>query len=143
MGTRTSSNSSFRKSKRPSDSRRESLIRADDCGSTNQTIITISNLIAIERYYAASDKLLLAFRLCYEKGDLDNAYVFGKRFARFATESLPTHDEYMLSSRQSVKRIRRKNIDDLSDVIECLEYITSLMDMEEMGQSINIESREG
>eukprot|EP00586_Coscinodiscus_wailesii_P017116 CAMPEP_0172519182 /NCGR_PEP_ID=MMETSP1066-20121228/291261_1 /TAXON_ID=671091 /ORGANISM="Coscinodiscus wailesii, Strain CCMP2513" /LENGTH=104 /DNA_ID=CAMNT_0013301717 /DNA_START=261 /DNA_END=575 /DNA_ORIENTATION=- len=102
-------------------------------------------MIPIERYYAASDKVFSAFQESFEKGDLDGAYVFGKRFARFSTECLPTHDSYK-SSDAYFKRLRRKNVDDVRAVLDGLEYITSLMDMEEMGKSsagsTNAESRE-
>uniref|UniRef100_A0A7S4JQ41 Uncharacterized protein n=1 Tax=Odontella aurita TaxID=265563 RepID=A0A7S4JQ41_9STRA len=91
----------------------------------------LSNFCPIERYYAASDKVLAAFEESVSAGDLDAAYVYGLRFSAFGTKALPTHDYYQ-SPRPEHTRLRNKNRSDLIRTVDALEKVVDAMDREEV-----------
>lgn len=117
---------------RPSDQRRE-ILRKRDCAF----VYILNNLIPIDRYYAIADTLKEKFEEANNKNDLDNAYVLGKRFYNFCGEVLPEHD-YYLSSQEELKKLRSKNLLDLSDVADKLELIVELMDLQEVERQENV-----
>eukprot|EP00567_Pseudictyota_dubia_P006339 CAMPEP_0197434846 /NCGR_PEP_ID=MMETSP1175-20131217/2517_1 /TAXON_ID=1003142 /ORGANISM="Triceratium dubium, Strain CCMP147" /LENGTH=659 /DNA_ID=CAMNT_0042963705 /DNA_START=369 /DNA_END=2348 /DNA_ORIENTATION=+ len=92
---------------------------------------TVSNICPLERYYAASDKLLAAFDESVAADDLDAAYIYGLRFSTFATKSLTKHDYYN-SDRPVYVRLKRKNLFDLARIIDALEKVVDAMDLEEI-----------
>jgi len=114
------------KKARPSDKRRAALKRSE-----LNKIPNISNLTPIERYYALSIRILKTFRIAIADNKLDDAYVFGLRFAKFSTDVLPTHDYYNIKQK-NYARLRKDNKNDLNHVIDELENVVELMDLEEL-----------
>lgn len=114
------------KKARPSDERRAAL-KASELNK----IPNISNLTPIQRYYALSLRLLKSFYLAADSNKLDEAYVFGLRFAKFSSEVLPTHDYYKVNQPEYVK-LRKENKRDLKTVIDKLEEVVEMMDLEEL-----------
>jgi hypothetical protein len=110
---------------RPSDGRRAALRNLD---GDMQVQVQVSNFFPLERYYDAADRLLQSFENAYNEKRLDDAYVLGKRYARFSLESLPHHD-YFRSSKYAVKR--RDNDQHVQQVLQKLEQVASWMDVEE------------
>ena len=111
---------------RPSEKRRQYL-KAKEANN----VPPISNLTPIERYYDVADKLKLLFEENITQHQLDNAYVYGMRFAKFSTDALPQHDYYKVS-KPELKRLKRNNQRDLKSVIDSLEKVVELMDLEEL-----------
>jgi len=94
----------------------------------------VSNFFSIERYYDASDKLLETFELSYKKQQLDNAYVFGKRYCSFCIDGISKHDYY----RTTQFDVRRNQTNKRTyDVLFKLERVTELMDIEEIEKKRN------
>ena len=120
---------------RPSDARREALRKQVDV--TAQSLRVLSNFTPIARYYDISAKLFHAFEICVQHDNLDDAYVFGKRYANFCMISLPTHDYYM-SSRPELKRMRITRQKNLEYVAVTLEEVVRRMDQEEVERSKHV-----
>ena len=114
------------KKARPSDERRATLKEL-----VNSKIPHLSNLTPIQRYYALSIRILKNFYIAIGKNKLDEAYIFGLRFAQFSTQVLPTHDYYKVSQREYIQ-LRKENKNDLTKVIDELENVVELMDLEEL-----------
>jgi hypothetical protein len=114
------------KKARPSDERRATLKEL-----VNSKIPHLSNLTPIQRYYALSIRILKNFYIAMGKNKLDEAYIFGLRFAQFSTQVLPTHDYYKVSQREYIQ-LRKENKNDLTKVIDELENVVELMDLEEL-----------
>ena len=83
----------------------------------------------IEKYYHMADRLLTAFNLALDERRLDDAYVFGLRFATFSLEGLPKHSGYK-STRYKMHRL--KNSRNVEDVLNKMASVTTRMDAEEM-----------
>eukprot|EP01083_Nonionella_stella_P065895 173060_1 len=111
---------------RPSDERRAKL-KASELHKTP----SLSNLTPIQRYYTAASKLVQCFNDSVEKNKLDDAYIFGLRFAKFSTDVLPTHDYYRVKQREYIN-LRNQNQKDLQNVIDALENVVEQMDFEEL-----------
>lgn len=94
----------------------------------------VSSFVPIVRYYEIASRLFESFRMAVEQKKLDSAYVLGKRYAKFCTSSLPTHN-YYLSSQPDLKRLRIENHRDLSKVATLLEQVVQMMDQEELTRS--------
>lgn len=109
----------------PSKARREILKQFE------KPPIVLSNLCPIDRYYASADLVLSQFKAHLAKGELDDAFVIGRRFALFSTVSLPNHDYYTSTSAILVK-LRVKNQKDAQWVTRGLERIVEVMDQEEI-----------
>ncbi len=114
------------KKARPSDERRAAL-KATEVHKTPK----ISNITPIQRYYTAASNLLQRFEQAAKKNRLDDAYVFGLRFAKFSADVLPTHDYYNVKQPEYVS-LRKQNQKDLQKVIDSLEEVVELMDLEEL-----------
>eukprot|EP00553_Chaetoceros_curvisetus_P011133 CAMPEP_0204638868 /NCGR_PEP_ID=MMETSP0717-20131115/40856_1 /ASSEMBLY_ACC=CAM_ASM_000666 /TAXON_ID=230516 /ORGANISM="Chaetoceros curvisetus" /LENGTH=221 /DNA_ID=CAMNT_0051658767 /DNA_START=15 /DNA_END=677 /DNA_ORIENTATION=+ len=114
------------KKDRPSEKRRAAL-KATEVHRTPK----ISNITPIQRYYTAASNLLQRFEEAAKKNRLDDAYVFGLRFAKFSTDVLPTHDYYNVKQPAYVS-LRKQNQKDLQKVIGSLEEVVELMDLEEL-----------
>jgi len=93
--------------------------------------ILLSNFVSIEKYYHAADTVLEQFRQYSSQQDLDNAYIIGRRFALFSTESLPGHDYYN-SPKPELIKLRQKNVRDLEWVTTGIERIVGVMDRQEL-----------
>jgi hypothetical protein len=96
-----------------------------------QPPIKLSNLCSIDKYYASADRVLRQFKAHLAKGELDDAYVIGRRFALFSTVSLPNHD-YFNSPKAGFVQLRNKNQKDAEWVTRGLERIVEVMDKEEI-----------
>jgi len=118
---------------RPSDSRRAYLreVHLLQKPLEDRQHIVLSNFCPIQRYYDTADKVLDAFLSSYEQNQLDDAYVLGKRFTSFSTDTLPTHSYYK-SKQDKLKYLRNDNIRKVGLVVDALEDITKLMDKEEV-----------
>uniref|UniRef100_A0A7S1DC26 KIF-binding protein n=1 Tax=Cyclophora tenuis TaxID=216820 RepID=A0A7S1DC26_CYCTE len=115
------------KATRPSDSRRAALRKADD--ATVGGIPLVSNMFSIDRYFEAAEKLLNCFNVAYKERRLDDAYVYGRRFAKFSLDSLPSHQHYRAERHWLQKT---KNNQDMADVVVKLETVVQWMDQEEL-----------
>lgn len=71
----------------------------------------------------------MAFNEAYDAGNLDDAYVYGKRFAIFSLNALPTHNYY---GAPKFAKARHKNQLDMADVVHKLEQVAKWMDIEEI-----------
>lgn len=109
----------------PSKARRERLKQYE------KPPIELSNLCPIDRYYASADLVLSQFRSHLAEGELDDAFVIGRRFALFSTISLPNHD-YYTSPNTRLVQLRIKNQKDALWVTRGLERIVEVMDKEEI-----------
>ncbi|KAL7492185.1 hypothetical protein ACHAWT_001378 [Skeletonema menzelii] len=110
----------------PSKARRESLKKHNE-----KAPITLQNLCPIHKYYAAADVVLEQFKKLLKEGDLDGAYIIGRRFALFSTVSLPGHD-YYTSPNPDLIKLRLKNQKDAQWVTTGVERIVQVMDNEEI-----------
>lgn len=113
---------------RPSDGRRAALRQAD-AGLGEKGVPVVSNFFPIERYYDAARKVLASFEMAFDERRLDDAYVYGKRFATFSLDALPTHNYYKSPKH---KLLRTQNALEMTDVILKLEQIAKWMDDEEI-----------
>lgn len=110
----------------PSAARRKAL-RDADSGNIMKVIPTYP----LERYYAATDRLLLEFDRALDERRLDDAYMYGIRFAAFSVESLPKHGNYKNSTYAT---LRLKNSRQVDQVLNKLERVTARMDAEELAR---------
>mmetsp|Transcript_26396 Transcript_26396/g.40515 ORF Transcript_26396/g.40515 Transcript_26396/m.40515 type:complete len:674 (+) Transcript_26396:166-2187(+) len=113
---------------RPSEGRRAMLKEADAEMGNGKGVPLVSNFFPIERYYDAADKVLASFQQAYNEKRLDDAYVYGKRFATFSMDALPQHAYYRLPKNS---KWRKKNGKDMSKIIMQLEQVAKWMDEEE------------
>ncbi len=90
---------------------------------------TVSNFFPIERYYEASDKVLESFEAAFAARQLDNAYVYGRRYSTFYVKGITKHDYYM--SRNSEARRKQANRR-VNEVLTKLELVSDWMDAEEL-----------
>jgi hypothetical protein len=120
------SNGNSNETLRPSAFRRKKL-QEDD--SNSGSIPTVSNFFSLERYYDASDKVLLSFQTAFKHRRLDEAYVYGVRYSRFCMEGITKHD-YFNSEKFKARRIEMGIR--VSEVIGNLEQVAEMMDVEEM-----------
>ena len=107
----------------PSYKRRQALRDA------NTTTIQVLDSNPIDRYYETSLKLLSAFQQAVDERRLDQAYVYGVRFASFSIDSLPRHKHYKL---QTNVRSKSRNLKQVDMVLKMMEVVTQRMDAEEM-----------
>ena len=110
----------------PSAARRKALRDAD-----SGNIMMVIPTYPLERYYAATDRLLLEFDRALDERRLDDAYMYGIRFATFSVESLPKHGNYKNSTYAT---LRLKNSRQVDQVLKKLELVTARMDAEELAR---------
>ncbi len=120
---------------RPSDKRRQILKNTEA-----NKVPHISNLTPIERYYDVADKLKQLFESNFSDHKLNEAYIYGIRYAKFCTDALPQHDYYKAPKRE-LTLLRQQNRRDLKEVIDALEEVVQLMDLEEL-EKAEIQRRE-
>lgn len=108
---------------RPGYDRREQLRDAGD------GVPTVSNFFPIERYYDASDKVLESFTAAFEGRQLDNAYVYGRRYCNFYVNGITKHDYYLSKNSERRRNQANKRVD---DVLNKLELVKEWMDAEEL-----------
>jgi hypothetical protein len=112
------------KQPRPSDERRAALH-----ASINVTP-RISSLFDIGRYYKGAQTAYDEFQEAYQDPRrLDEAYVYGKRYAGFIIDVLPTHDYY---NSPKHKANREKHNRQVEGLIKQLSNVVDRMDAEEL-----------
>ena len=90
---------------------------------------TVSNFFPIERYYEASDKVYESFKAAFEARQLDNAYVYGRRYSNFYVKGIVKHDYYKSKNSEARRNQANKRVD---DVLTKLEHVSEWMDKEEI-----------
>ena len=114
------------KKSRPSAERRQ-ILKANQANKFSP----VSNGTPIERYYETADKLKQIFQTHFAENKLDEAYIYGMRYATFSAKSLPQHGYYN-STKSKYVLLRKKNRKDLEQVIDGLEKVAEYMDLEEL-----------
>mmetsp|Transcript_26810 Transcript_26810/g.56161 ORF Transcript_26810/g.56161 Transcript_26810/m.56161 type:complete len:190 (-) Transcript_26810:6-575(-) len=92
---------------------------------------TVSNFFRIERYYEASDKVFESFEAEFRQRNLDNAYVYGRRYCTFYVNGISQHDYYN-SKQPEACRLRKQANQRVDEVLKKLELVSDLMDAEEL-----------
>ena len=108
---------------RPGYDRRQQLREAGD------GVPTVSNFFPIERYYDASDKVLESFETAFEGRQVDNAYVYGRRYSTFYVKGIVKHDYYLSKNSERRRNQANKRVD---DVLTKLELVSEWIDAEEL-----------
>lgn len=111
----------------PSAERRKRLKERE--AREGKKLMKVSDSFPIEKYYGMSERLLQAFHQAVDERRLDDAYVFGLRFATFGIESLPKHSQY---NHPHFKRQKGKNARHVDQVLKKLESVAARMDAEEL-----------
>jgi len=88
------------------------------------------------KYLVIADRLLEHFQDSVDKCQLDEAYVFGLRFASLALSSLPQHPEWNLNTNSEGKK---RLTSQANDVLLNLDVIKQRMDAEEL-KKIEVET---
>eukprot|EP00980_Cylindrotheca_fusiformis_P003727 scaffold825_cov147-Cylindrotheca_fusiformis.AAC.2 len=108
----------------PSSARRQALRRADEGNS-----IRISNEVPLERYYDISKRLLFQFQDAFDHRRLDEAYVYGVRFASLCVDAIPKHASH---SQKRFMRQQKETRQKCDRVLQLLDIVRQRMDAEEI-----------
>ena len=108
----------------PSFQRRQALRQAD-AGN----VVRVLDSYPLSKYFDISERLLDAFQKAVDGRRLDEAYVYGLRFAAFGVESLPKHRSWRKATHTKQKH---RNAQQAEKVISMMEIIKQRMDAEEM-----------
>lgn len=108
----------------PSFQRRQALRQADAGNS-----IRVLDSYPLMKYFDISQRLLDAFQKAVDGRRLDEAYVYGLRFAAFGVESLPKHKDWR---KTTYTKQKRRNAKQVEKVISMMEIIKQRMDAEEL-----------
>jgi hypothetical protein len=114
----------------PSAPRRNALKVAD---AENQ--LRVLDSFPLHKYIDIAQRLLDCFQTAVDHRQLDEAYVYGHRFAHLVVESLPKHEEWKHSrvSATSVDAKRKKRLNcQVEKVLSMMEIIVQRMDAEEL-----------
>ena len=111
---------------RPSDTRRKLL-------NEELSVPMVSNFFSIERYYDAADKVFESSQAAFTAKNLDNAYVYGKRYCMFCLDAIPTHN-YFTADRY--KHLQLKHRPQVDLVLSQLSQVAELMDVEELQKQL-------
>mmetsp|Transcript_61984 Transcript_61984/g.69406 ORF Transcript_61984/g.69406 Transcript_61984/m.69406 type:complete len:307 (-) Transcript_61984:930-1850(-) len=112
----------------PSFARRRALKEADD--TANQ--LRVLDCYPLSKYMAIADKLFGYFEEAFDSLRLDDAYVYGMRFAELAITNLPTHQDWRAtSSATTAGSAEDKLQSQIVKVVSRLEIIKRRMDEEE------------
>jgi len=107
---------------RPSELRRKLL-------SDELSVPVVSNFFPIERYYDVADKVYDSFQAAFTNhNNLDDAYVYGKRYCAFCIEAIPQHNYYGAAKN---KRLAVKHKNQVNQVLKLMETVVQKMDVEE------------
>jgi Snf7 len=110
------------KDDRPSAARRQALRQ----GTTAKSLVPT---VPLTNYYELTDRLYASFCVALDNRKLDDAYVWGIRFATFSTEALPTHPAY---GQSIFLKLRKRNAQRTQHVLTQLEAVAQRMDAEEL-----------
>lgn len=119
----------------PSYQRRQAL-READAGNT----IRVLDSYPLHKYFELSQRLLDAFQKSVDQRQMDEAYVYGMRFATFGIESLPKHKEWRKTS--IYNKQKRRNAQQVDKVLAIMEIIKQRMDAEELVRQERIKAEE-
>ena len=108
----------------PSAERRKSLKQAD---AANQ--LRVLGSCPISKYINIADRLIDRFHFAVDGRRLDEAYVFGLRFANLCLSSLPQHPEW---KQHSNSKARKRLTSQVGDVLGMMDVIKQRMDAEEL-----------
>mmetsp|Transcript_13244 Transcript_13244/g.30927 ORF Transcript_13244/g.30927 Transcript_13244/m.30927 type:complete len:691 (-) Transcript_13244:236-2308(-) len=108
----------------PSAMRRKALKEAD---SAHQ--IRILESCQLSKYVDIADRLLERFQDAVDGRRLDEAYVFGLRFANLCLSGLPQHPEW---TRDATSKGRKRLTSQVGDVLCMMDVIKQRMDAEEL-----------
>jgi len=112
----------------PSFARRRALKEVDD--TANQ--LRVVDCYPLSKYLAIADKLFGYFEEAFDSVRLDDAYVYGMRFAELAITNLPTHQDWRAtSSATTAGSAADKLQSQIVKVVSRLEIIKRRMDEEE------------
>lgn len=113
----------------PSAARRQALKAAEE---QNKPRAMVSNDFPLSKYMDIAPRLLECFQNAVDQRQLDEAYIYGLRFAGLVVEGLPQHKEW----RQSPVDARRKQKlnAQVTKVLAMMEVIVQRMDAEELVQ---------
>eukprot|EP00520_Triparma_pacifica_P013030 CAMPEP_0118640658 /NCGR_PEP_ID=MMETSP0785-20121206/4870_1 /TAXON_ID=91992 /ORGANISM="Bolidomonas pacifica, Strain CCMP 1866" /LENGTH=203 /DNA_ID=CAMNT_0006532059 /DNA_START=171 /DNA_END=779 /DNA_ORIENTATION=- len=116
---------------RPSDSRRDRL------RSQIQSPV-ISEHYPLPKYYGLAEKLLALFHEANDKANLDESYVYAKRYCHLVYNVIPEHGYYNSKPFKEQKVLSKKSA---GEVLDELEKIVAVMDVEEMQKQVEYERR--
>ncbi len=108
----------------PSAERRKHLKQAD---AANQLRVLAS--CPLPKYIDIADRLLLHFQDAVDGRRLDEAYVFGLRFANLCLSSLPQHPEWRCDTSS---KARKRLTSQVGDVLCMMDVLKQRMDAEEL-----------
>jgi len=115
----------------PSTGRRKALKEAHSANN-----VQVLGSCPLLKYLVIADRLLEHFQDSVDKCQLDEAYVFGLRFASLALSSLPQHPEWNLNTNSEGKK---RLTSQANDVLLNLDVIKQRMDAEEL-KKIEVET---
>jgi hypothetical protein len=115
--------------------RRKALRQAD----SKINVFKVMETIPVDKYYSLIDNLLVAFDKAMDERRLDEAYIYGIRFASFCVESLPKHANYNFPE---YKRLQLRNARQVDRVLKGLENVTARMDAEELAKKKRAEEED-
>ncbi|KAL3937655.1 MAG: hypothetical protein SGBAC_007285 [Bacillariaceae sp.] len=108
----------------PSTARRQALRQGADSNK-----IQIRKAIPLSKYYSIAKRLLDHFTAAFDDRSLNEAYIYGVRYASLCVESIPQHPAY----RDRTYAMQHKEMSDKCNyVLECLEIVRQRMDAEEI-----------
>lgn len=108
----------------PSTARRQALRQGADSNK-----IQIRKDIPLSKYYSIAKRLLDHFTAAFDDRSLDEAYIYGVRYASLCVESIPQHPTY----RDRTYAIQHKDMSDkCNHVLQCLEIVRQRMDAQEI-----------
>merc|ERR1712183_390090 len=108
----------------PSAVRRKALKEADSANN-----LQVLGSCPLLKYLDIADRLLEHFQDAINKCQLDEAYVFGIRFANLALSSLPQHPQWKLNTNSEGKKRLASQV---NEVLLNLHVIKQQMDAEEL-----------
>lgn len=109
----------------PSYQRRQALREADASNT-----IRVLDSYPLPKYFDLSQRLLDAFQKAVDQRQMDEAYVYGMRFATFGVESLPKHKDWRTTG--IYNKQKRRNAQQVDKVLAIMEIIKQRMDAEEL-----------
>ena len=108
----------------PSAERRKALKEAD---ASNK--LRVLGSCPLTKYIDIADRLMEHFQDAVDGRRLDEAYVFGLRYANLCISSLPQHPEW---KRDNSSRARKRLTSQVGDVLSMMDVIKQRMDAEEL-----------
>jgi hypothetical protein len=89
----------------------------------------VSNFFPIEGYYTAAQKVFDSFQDAFEHRQIDNAFVYGKRYCLFVVDAIPQHNYFNATK---IKKMQNQHHRQVDLVIDQLDVVATWMDESEM-----------